>query len=407
MIIPSKFSGYQADRRIYPGGGDSAPAAPTQQTVTQTNIPEYARPYVEDVLGRSHALSTQNGYQSYGGPRVAGQTGLQHNAANIAGQMRPSTELNQVASNASGIMARAQGAGMYTPGNFNNTNALMASTGQWNPMSARQYMNPYMQAVTDIQKREAVRQSNIMGQNDGAQAVGAGAFGGSRHAIVDAERERNLGQQLNDIQAQGSNRAWDQAQQMFTSDQGRSLAAQQGNQQTWESFGNRNLNMQQMREQSRQFGAQQGLAGLNAQLQANSQLADVGQSRYNQQVGIVGLQNQLGTQQQAMQQAGLDASYQDWVNRQMHPYRQLEFMNNQLRGNYSPNTTSSMYQAPPSAVTQAAGLGTAALGMSRLMAKGGLVTDVEAKPVKKSKKYAKGGAVDTGGIAELLISQIK
>ena len=48
MRIPNKFNGYSADnRRLYPGGG----GGPSSTTSYQTNIPEYARPYVETMLG--------------------------------------------------------------------------------------------------------------------------------------------------------------------------------------------------------------------------------------------------------------------------------------------------------------------------------------------------------------------
>lgn len=66
-----------------------------------------------------------------------------------------------------------------------------------------QYLNPYQQNVTDIAKREATRTSQIAGQQDAAKAVGAGAFGGSRYGLMQAERDRNLQQQLSDIQQKG------------------------------------------------------------------------------------------------------------------------------------------------------------------------------------------------------------
>ena len=81
------------------GGGGSPP--PASQTVTQTAIPEYARPYVETMLGKSEALTdiNQNPYQPYGGQRIAGFAPLQQQAfANVAsqttaGQLAPATEL--------------------------------------------------------------------------------------------------------------------------------------------------------------------------------------------------------------------------------------------------------------------------------------------------------------------------
>jgi hypothetical protein len=73
------------------------------------------------------------------------------------------------------------------------------------------YMDPYQQQVIDIEKREARRQADIQAQDIGAAAAGMGGFGGSRQAILEAEAGRDLGQRLSDIQARGSQRAYEQA----------------------------------------------------------------------------------------------------------------------------------------------------------------------------------------------------
>jgi hypothetical protein len=399
MIIPSKHDGHvKWVRRVYDSGGDSGP---TEQRVEQTNIPEYARPYVEDMLGRSSALTTQNPYQQYEAPRVASSTGLQQQSYGTAGAMTPAPQIGQATGIASNVAAQAPTAGQYAPGTFSATGPMMTNTGIWNTDAAQQYMNPYMQQVVDIQKREATRSADILGEQQGAQATGVGAFGGSRHAIVDAERERNLMTQLNDIQAQGGSAAYQQALQAFNADQSRGLQSQVANQGAMSNYGAQDLQAQGMGEASRQYGANLGLQGLQTQLGAGQLLQGLGQNTYNQQLGIAGLQNQFGTQQQALDQQRLDTQYQDFENRNMWPYKQLEFQNSILRGLPLSQTTTNMYEAAPSPVSQLAGLGTAMYGMSR-MAKGGIV------------KYAKGGDVEDveyrerpGGIAELLIAQIQ
>jgi hypothetical protein len=77
------------------------------------------------------------------------------------------------------------------------------------------------------------------------------------------------------------------------------------------------------------------------------------------------LQQQYGTQQQAFNQQGMDTDYQDFLNQQRYPYQQLEFMNSMLRGTPM-GTVQSMYQPAPSALSQLAGLGTAAYGVSQM-----------------------------------------
>lgn len=130
---------------------------------------------------------------------------------------------------------------------------------------------------------------------------------------------------------------------------------------------------QQLAEQSRQYGAGLGLQGLQTALTGAGQLGTLGQNQYNQQTGIYGLQNQYGTQQQQQQQNILNQQYQDFLNQQKYPYQQLEFMSSLIRGTPM-GTVNTMYAAPPSAASQAAGLGLAAYGASR-MADGGEVED--------------------------------
>ena len=94
------------------------------------------------------------------------------------------------------------------------------------PQTIERYMNPYQQMVTDVEKREAARQSKIMGTQIGQQAAQTGGLGGYREAIIQAERERNLGQQLGDIQTRGSQAAFQQAQQAFEADRAARLQAE-------------------------------------------------------------------------------------------------------------------------------------------------------------------------------------
>jgi hypothetical protein len=137
-------------------------------------------------------------------------------------------------------------------------------------------MNPYMQNVVNVQQQAAQRQADIATTGRNAQAVGSGAFGGSRQAITDAEANRALADQKNAIQAQGLNTAFGQSQQQFNADQARQMQAQQTN-----------IGQQQ-------YGADLGMRGLSTGLQAAGQLGQLGQNVYGQQMGINQLQNQYG-----------------------------------------------------------------------------------------------------------------
>ena len=346
--------------RIYGGGGGGGGDTVSTQIV---DLPEWATEYGKEGLATAQTLTNleKNPYKTYTGDRTAGFSGLQQTAMQDAYNMGPSAGTNQA-------MGLAGAAGLnalntqYDPASFNVNQLQTGSFTQ--PGAASAYMNPYMQNVVDIEKREAQNQADIAGTSRSAQAVKAGAFGGSRQAVLEAEAERNLAQQMGDIQAKGSSAAYNQAMQQFNAEQQLGLTAQTGNQQ-------QNLEAQKLVEQSRQYGAGQGMQGLQTALTGAGQLANIGQQQFGQDMSINQLQNQYGAQQQALQQQGLDTQYQDFLNNQRYPYQQLEFMNSILRGTPM-GTVQSMYQPPPSALSQIAGLGTAAYGVSK-MAEGGEV----------------------------------
>jgi hypothetical protein len=317
-------------------GGGGGGSQQTQTTVT--DLPEWAKPYAKKGLGQAEALTDieQNPYQAYGGNRQADFTGLQTKAFTGAENMAPSAAMGTAAQ-----MAGQAGLGAL------NTQYNPYQTGQFTGQTAQDYMSPYMQNVVDIQKREAQRSADIAGTQRAGQATRAGAFGGSRQAIMDAEAGRNLQQQFGDIQATGQQAAYQDAASRFAQEQ-------------------------QMREQSRQYGAGLGMQGLQTALTGAGQLANIGQQTFGQEMDINKLQQQYGTQQQAFKQQGPDTKYQDFLNQQRYPYQQLEFMNSMLRGTPM-GTVQSMYQPTPSPISQLAGAAGSIYAGSRLMADGGSV----------------------------------
>ena len=174
--------------------------------------------------------------------------------------------------------------------------------------AAQAGMSPYMQSVVGIQQREAQRQADIAGTERSAKAVQSGAFGGSRQAIMDAEAARNLEQQKGDIQAQGSQKAYEDAQQQFNQQQQLGLTAQQSNQQT---------------------GLQAALANMNSKQQANVQnQAAINQSKgmSAQQAMQAAIQNQNTKLQQAQsnQRGRLETQGLDSANRQQMNLQNLQ-----------------------------------------------------------------------------------
>jgi hypothetical protein len=404
------------------GGG-----APTEQRVTSSNIPDYAQPYVEDVLGRGHALTTQKPYEQYGGQRVAGFSPMQSQAfQNIANQrVAPQiTDASNIAYNVAqqglgtqpmaaglqqnalqygGLGAQYGALGALTAPQAQQYGAQGSGIGQTGVQAAQQgfgagaqyaqqatspeamqaYMSPYMQNVVEAQQREATRASGIQQQATQSQAAQQGAFGGSRSAILEAERQRNLGTQLGDIQATGLQRAYEQAQQaqQFGADLGLKglqtgysgldvglrgtetglRGIQTGLQGTAQGIQGAQAGLQGV-GQSVDAG-QYGLSGLSMAGSAAGQLGQLGQTQFGQETAITEAMARAGAQQQALQQQGLDAGYQNFLAEQQYPYQQLGFM----QGMYNPNATplqqmQSIY-SNPSLTSQVAGLGTGAVGL--------------------------------------------
>lgn len=360
--------------RIY-GGGDSA--APTSMTQTSLTYGEEFQPFASELMKRTGALVSQP-YEKYQYNRIAGFDPMQLQAQQAAANMRVSPYLGMASGIAANVAGRAGELSQYRPTRFKeervtpeSVSAGRATTGRFtDPGIMQSYMSPYMQNVVDIGKREAQRQADIAATQRGAQAIGSGAFGGSRQAIMEAEAQRNLAQQMGDIQTRGSQAAFEQAAQQFQTDEARNLAMQQtniqarlqaalANQQTGlaAALANqaKNLEVQQLREQSRQFGADLGLRGLQQQLLAGQQFAGLGQQQFGQAKDILGMQATAGAERQAMLQRKLSQDYEDFLAQKKFPYQQAQFGQEMLRG-MPMSSTESIYRAPPSPYAQAGGL---------------------------------------------------
>ena len=309
------------------GGGGGQPANTTSQTTQTQDLPDWAKPYAQDVLSKGKALTdvSQTPYQPYGAQRIAEFSPLQQQAFQGAQGM---TVAPQIGQGTAGATAAGLGgldvAGQATTGGFQG--------------QVGGYMNPYLQMSLAPQIAEANRQYDITGSAARGQATQAGAFGGSRQALMAAENERNRNMALQNIVGQGYNNAFASAQQQY----------------------NQNLQNQ--------------LAGYGMAGQAAGQLGQLGQQQYGQQMGINQLQSQLGAQQQAQQQRALDTAYQDFLTQKNYPYQQLSYMANLVRGTpMGMNTASQVYQAPPTGMQTLGALGLGAYGASKLFADGGEV----------------------------------
>jgi len=343
----------EGGRIIYGGGGSGGGGQPTQNTTYSTNVPEYARPYVENMLESTQKqiyTDDMTGFRPYRpystdvNNYFAGFSPLQQQAQQttaglqVPGQYGAATNLAGASGlGAFGVAQQAMGAGQQ-----------FAQQAQ-DPRAMQGYMSPYMQNVVDYQKTQALRDYNIAKPMRAKQAIGQGAFGGSRQAIMEAEAERSLGSQLQGIAATGSQKAFEDAQRQ-------------------QQFGAQ-LGMQ---------GLQTGLQGYGQMGQAASTLGQLGGQQLGAQKEIIGLQSQMGKEQQALEQAKINQAIQDYATQQQYPLMQLGFMSNMLRGLPMQATTTQSYQAMPSALNQGLGVlaGAAGAKQAGLFAEGGTIKEL-------------------------------
>ena len=309
--------------------------------------------------------------------------------------------------------------------------ALQGAGGMYDPSGVQKFMNPYQQQVIDEAIKQINRQGQMSRQNLQGQAVRAGAFGGSRQGVQDAELERALSEQRNSAivggLSQGYNQASAQAQQAFEQSQGRKLAQAQGYQGIGGLYGQQALQQAQLGQggaglqgslsgqlaglsgmygnlagqQANIFGQQsqlgqsmaqgignlaqgqfgigqatsQGLGSLAAQ-QGNlaTQGAALGQAAQGMGQQDVNFLYNLGSSQQKQLQSELDASRQNELTQNMQPYQQMGFVSDIYRG--APTSSMSIMQqsqATPSPFQQVAGLGIAGLSAAAAGSRAGII----------------------------------
>ena len=309
--------------------------------------------------------------------------------------------------------------------------ALSGAGGMYDPSGVQKFMDPYQQDVIDEAIKQINRQGQMTRQNLQGQAVRAGAFGGSRQGVQDAELERGLSEQRNAAivggLSQGYNQAAARAQQAFEQAQGRKLAQAQGYQGIGGLYGQQAVQQAQLGQggaglQGTLSGQLAGLSGMYGNIagqQANisGQQAQLGQSlgqgignlaqgqfgigqAMSQGLGSLAAQQgnlatqgaalgqatqgmgqqevnflyNLGSSQQKQLQSELDASRQNQLQQNMQPYQQMGFLSDIYRG--APTSSMSIMQqsqATPSPFQQVAGLGIAGVSAAAAGSRAGII----------------------------------
>ena len=223
-----------------------------QQTGTESSLSTWAGPYVTTMLGKGAALANEP-YYAYTGPLTAGTSGLQQQA------------LQGIAS-----LAMPEQMGAYQPRSF-------AEEG-----TAQQFMNPYLQASLDPQLDELRRQTERSRVDQAGRLTRAGAYGGSRQALADAELTRSMLANMANVTGQGYNQAYQQARQQFNTEE-------------------------QMAQQAQNLANQYGLQALANQMQA-------------------------GQIERGIEQEGITADRMQFEEERDFPYKQVQYMQSLLQG---------------------------------------------------------------------------
>jgi hypothetical protein len=244
------------------------------------------------------------------------------------------------------------------------TQFQMGPARQFTGAEAQAYMSPYQQAVTDIQQRnaiEAARQAQLGGNLASARQ---GTYGGARQALLQAQRESGLRQQLGDIQAQGLQSAFQQAQQQFERD--RASQFNVGQQNLTAQLGVQQLGAGQSLEAQRanQAAQLQGASGLAGLAQT---MGGLGTQQLAGQLDITKTLGAYGDLQRGITQQQMDAQRQALMDQAQYGQTQVGQLSNLLRGIPLSDTTQTSTTPPPSFASQLTGLGLTGLSLYNLL----------------------------------------
>jgi len=329
---------------LFGGGGGQANVGTTNVTTTGAIAPE-AKPFVEEIFGEAQKQFKEDEFKLFPGPRIAEFDPLQEKAF---------TGIESLADTGLAGSPDLASSAFYTQ---QAKDAAAKGLQELTPADIERLTNPFQQAVTDIEKREAIRQfESTIDPQISKQAVDAGAFGGSREAILRAEGRKNLREQLGDIQSKGSLQAYNEA-----------LA----------EFG---------RERQRQAAGAGQYAGFAQQFpaQAARELSAV---------------QAVGETKQARDQRALDIALSDFLTEEAFPQQQLGTYASLIRGFPISGRSTQEVQSLPSVPLSQQLMGLAGTGLAAYKAFGGKKTGGQVGSLLRGMQS--GGQIQGGGLASL------
>lgn len=332
------------------GGGGN-----TTSTVTQTNLPAWAKPYYQELLKQTgkeifttDAQGNVTGIKDYNLPdqQVVGLQPEQLAAMDKIGQLQSPEEFELAKQGM--INAQTMGQNYATQG-MNKALAYDPTTRTFNQQYYDQYANPFQQNVINTALREAQLTGDLSRRKAMLGSIGRGTFGGARQTLADVEGLRNLMQTKSDIQYRGMADAFQKAQEQFNTEEQRRIQAAQ---------------------YAAGLGKDIGLGGLNLQSEMSKSLGALATARQDADLARLRAQEAVGTAKQAQKQKEADTAYQNAMARANFAKSQLQFYNDILRGNANAlGATQVQYAPAPSMASQIGGLGIAGLSLANVMGK--------------------------------------
>ena len=314
----------------------------------QSTLSEWVGPYVTDMLGKAKAL-TEQPYQVYQGPLTAGTSALQEKALQGIGGLTMPQGLGAAQTVASDVASAAKGLG-FTPSQFGNQfaapGAYQAGTfqgGIFGGQQAQQYMNPFIQSALTPAMDELRRQTEISRVQQAGRLAQAGAFGGSRQAIMESELNRNLMDAQRRAIGEGYMTAYDKAAAQYNADMARAMEAQRMGEQSRQFGASQGMTAaqlgaqygteaQRMAEQSRQFGAQYGLQGLAQRLDAARALGALGSAYGAEERANLAAMLGAGATQRGIESEGIAADLAEFERQRDYPFKMIQFEQSLLQG---------------------------------------------------------------------------
>ena len=337
--------------------GSKAPTN-TTSTVTQQNIPKEFFPYFDRILAAGENEMNRP-YQPYGGQRLTGESGDTSASYGIIRDVASAPAAGREFATdvaAENVARTGQIMGGAGPAGFNVYD--FAPTEVMTADVAGQYMDPYLRNVLDLEKERAREDYEISRAGRSADAVGAGAFGGSRAQIAESMAERDLMNRMRDIEATGLQSAYGEATRRFEADRTarteRDLA--KATEAARVEAARAAENRAALQDQLTMMGFSAEQAALVADLEEQARAGDIQAAQ---------LLEAIGKAQEARSQAGLDLSYEDYLRQQNFNKEQIGFMSGILQGLPVAKAGDTVQQTPYNPVQQALGAGLAGLSLYR------------------------------------------